>query len=190
MPDQNKHANNGKNVLVREEAMYLLKESNALYRSILDTLQDAVYVIDSTGRFLLWNDAFVKVTGCSNEEIALKSPVDFIAPEDKDILAAAIAKVWTAGFAKVEARVVAKDGSYVMYEFASSLLKDPSGRIVGLCGSGRDIAQRKKILDELRDKINQLEIFTTAVTDREIRIIELKKKVEELEKKLKNNNRY
>ncbi|MDD5173297.1 MAG: PAS domain S-box protein [Candidatus Omnitrophica bacterium] len=185
MADEKKRTKNGKEILGHDEAAELFKESNALYRAILDNLQDAVYILDANGRFLLWNSVFNKVTGCSDEEISSKVPTDFIVPGDRSILAAAITEVWETGFAKAEVGVIAKDGSCAIYEFASSLLKDSSGRIVGLCGSGRDTTLRKKTLDELQDKIGQLKIFAKAATGREMRMIELKEKVRELEERLK-----
>lgn len=185
MADEKKRTKNGKEILGHDEAAELFKESNALYRAILDNLQDAVYILDADGRFLLWNSVFNKVTGCSDEEISSRIPTDFIVPGDRSILAAAITEVWETGFAKAEVGVIAKDGSCAIYEFASSLLKDSSGRIVGLCGSGRDTTLRKKTLDELQDKIGQLKIFAKAATGREMRMIELKEKIRELEERLK-----
>lgn len=185
MPDRKDGADNSKIILEYDEASSLLKESSALHKAILDALQDAVYILDSSGRFLMWNNVFNKVTGCSDEEIESSKPTDFIVPEDRNILASAIMKVWETGFAKAEVKVITKDGSHVMYEFASSLLKDSSGRIVGLCGSGRDITERKNMMDNLQDKIRQLEIFTKAAIGREMRIVELKERVNKLEEQSK-----
>ena len=45
-------------------------------------------------------------------------------------------------------------------------------------------ATGSKMLEELHDKIRQLEIFTEAATGREVRILELKNKVVELEEEI------
>jgi uncharacterized sporulation protein YeaH/YhbH (DUF444 family) len=49
----------------------------------------------------------------------------------------------------------------------------------------RDITEQKKSEDELKKKINELERYKNATVGRELRIIELKKKIKKLEEKLK-----
>ena len=50
-----------------------------------------------------------------------------------------------------------------------------------------DFAIRKRLEEELNNKIRDLEIFSKAAVSRELRIIELKNMLEELRAKLKDN---
>ena len=47
----------------------------------------------------------------------------------------------------------------------------------------RDITRRKKADDEVKKKINELERYKNATVGRELRLIELKKKIKQFEKK-------
>jgi predicted nucleic acid-binding Zn-ribbon protein len=57
-------------------------------------------------------------------------------------------------------------------------------KIVGVVALIRDITERKKTEEELKEKNEELEKFNKFAVGRELRIIELKNKVKELEKKL------
>ena len=46
----------------------------------------------------------------------------------------------------------------------------------------RDITEQKKSEDELKKKINELERYKNATVGRELRLIELKKKIKQFEK--------
>jgi methyl-accepting chemotaxis protein len=50
----------------------------------------------------------------------------------------------------------------------------------------KQIAERRKAEENLQDKMRQLEIFNKAAVDRELKIIEMKRKVGELEERLRN----
>ena len=52
-------------------------------------------------------------------------------------------------------------------------------------GSFRDITESKKMQDELKEKIEDLERFSKFAVDRELKMEELEKKVKELEERLK-----
>lgn len=51
-----------------------------------------------------------------------------------------------------------------------------------------DITERKKIEDELKKKVDELEQFNKMIVGRELKMIELKKRIDELERELKAKN--
>ncbi len=62
---------------------------------------------------------------------------------------------------------------------------DDAGEVVGAVHIAKDISAIKNTQKELQKKIDDLEIFHKAAVDRELKMIELKKRVVELEGKLK-----
>lgn len=59
------------------------------------------------------------------------------------------------------------------------------GALVGSIHIATDITERKKAEDELRKKMHALEVFQKSAVDRELKMLELKKRIETLEAKLK-----
>lgn len=113
-------------------------------RNALDTLTDSIVVFDLQGRFLLWNKAVSAITGYNDSEISEMHPVDFFSTYEAPAVSNAIARTLREGHAVLEASVVTKDGKELPFEFRGDLMKDPSGRPLGICVVGRDITQRKR----------------------------------------------
>jgi PAS domain S-box-containing protein len=171
-----------------EEA--LIKEK-AFIESALNTLNDIFFVLDMSGRFLRWNKAGNTILGYTDEEISAMRPTDFFSGEDIQRVTEAIGKVIREGNASMEAAFITKDNRKIPYEIFGSLLKDPSGKYIGICGVGRDITDRKhteeelrKREEELKKRVKELEDFYEMGVGRELRMIELKKEIESLKEEL------
>jgi hypothetical protein len=63
-------------------------------------------------------------------------------------------------------------------------MKEKDETSIGIWGFIRDVSERKKAAYELENKMKQLEKYKNITIGRELRIIELKKQVKELEEKL------
>jgi len=132
-----------RNVTERRRRETALEEERALTESVLSALPDALYVFDSEGQFLRWNETFSAVTGYDDDAIAEMVPADFIADPDVDAVKAAIARVFEDGEpVTVEARFETADGAWIPHEFTGGPITD-GGRITRLVGIGRDLTERK-----------------------------------------------
>ena len=80
------------------------------------------------------------------------------------------------------------NGKYVTCLHAASPLKDQHGNIIGIIEDFRDITELKEIEEELRRKIEELERYKRVTVGRELKMIELKKKIKRLEEKLKERS--
>lgn len=118
----------------------------------LNSLQDMFFVLDWKGKFLVYNNVGLKVTGYTEEELKTMNPLNFFSGKDALAVAAAISKAWKEGYGTVEANVRTKDGRTIPYEFVASVVKDESGNIIGLSGTGRDISARKKMEEKLKER--------------------------------------
>jgi PAS domain S-box-containing protein len=119
-------------------------------RSALDALTDVFFVFTPELEWLYWNQKVNEVTGYSDTEIADITPLDFIAEDDTELVAAGVERVLEEGCAKEQAALVTKDGSHIPYEFTGALLEDWDGTAVGICGVGRDITKRRARERELK----------------------------------------
>ena len=82
-----------------------------------------------------------------------------------------------------------KDGGVVHVEIYGKVLFDENGNSAGFCGTARDIIKRKKTEREIQERVLQLEKFNKVTIGRELRVVDLKNKVKELEKKVKKNKK-
>ncbi|ELY58933.1 PAS domain-containing protein [Natronolimnohabitans innermongolicus] len=142
--------------LERQRRQRKLERVTAYTDAILDAVDDIFYVVDAEGTFRRWNETMEDVTGYAGAEIESMSPADFFAGDDRKRIGDAIAEVFETGQAHVEADVRTRDGDTIPYEFAASLLEDPSGTPV-LAGIGRDITERRRQQRRLEELISDLE---------------------------------
>lgn len=129
-----------------------LKEEEAVYAANPDVL----YVADMQARLTKWNKRLEDVTGYSPGELMGKECVSFFPAEEADLVAKAIQRVFTEGRAEVEARLLTKSGNSIPYHFNGVPLKNENNEIVGFTGTGRDISERKRAEENLRQTHRQL----------------------------------
>ncbi|MFH1665074.1 MAG: PAS domain-containing protein [Candidatus Omnitrophota bacterium] len=75
------------------------------------------------------------------------------------------------------------DGKEAYVEASAYPVKDKSGNVVQLVYVTRDITQKAAMLKNLSRKVNSLERFNKLAVDREMKMMELKRRIRELEEK-------
>jgi len=141
-----------------------LREERAFIDQALDTLDDLYYVVGTDGGMERWNDAFHRVTGYDDAEIATMAATEFFPPDERDSVREAIGDVLATGETTVEAELRTADGDRIPYEFTGSRLTDTDGELAGLVGVGRDISDRRERERELRQKNERLDEFASIVS--------------------------
>ncbi|MFB6231227.1 MAG: PAS domain S-box protein [Salinibacter sp.] len=123
---------------------------------LLDGIDDLFFVQDREGNLQRWNESFVEVTGYSDEELVTMNGLDTIPAEARERATAGIQQVFEEGYARLEAPIVTKHGSTIPYEYAANRVEHPDGdpRLVGI---GRDISERKRREQTLRDRRRKIE---------------------------------
>jgi diguanylate cyclase (GGDEF)-like protein/PAS domain S-box-containing protein len=149
---------------VHDRSRMLLNEINEKVRerdisnTFINSLPGIVYVFDQTGKFLRWNDNFMRVTGFTSEEMERAHPLDFFGtPQEKQLISDKINEVFTAGYVTVEANLMTKDRQFIPYLFSGTQVM--IGEIACLSGMGIDISARKqfeKNLHEAEERYRQL----------------------------------
>jgi PAS domain S-box-containing protein len=135
------------------EQIRALREEKAFAEHVFEAQPDIVYAFDATGNHLEWNDQLPAVTGYTGSELAEMTPTDFIAPDDRDRIAAAIRRILEEDeYVTAEADLLTKDGRRIPYEFNSARITDDDGTVLGFTGTGRDISERKARERALREE--------------------------------------
>lgn len=77
-----------------------------------------------------------------------------------------------------------KDGEPIFAEVSTYPVKNESGRIILIIETITDITQRRRLEMDSQKRLKELEMFNRLAIDRELKMVELKNKISELEKKL------
>lgn len=116
------------------------------YETIVETINDGVYVLDDKYRFVLVNDAYVEMTGRSREELIGAHCSVVVGDEISDQAAEEsldLAKV-EGEFATIEAEIIRPDGTRLPGESRFTPLLDNDGVYRGTVGVVRDLTERRK----------------------------------------------
>jgi len=119
-------------------------EIEAVPVAVLDAITDPLYVYDRYGNLVEWNDAFRKMSGYSDAELAEFDPFQLVVPEDRDRVRSELARVAAGEERSLDITFEAKDGRRKPHEATASPLRDDDGNVVGLVGTARCIAERKE----------------------------------------------
>ena len=119
--------------------------------AIVDSTADAVIALDLEGIVVSWNDAARRIFGYSDEEIVGKS-VALLPPSDRiDEVTAILGKVKQGErISNQETIRRTKSGQLVDVSLTASPVLDDRGEIVGVSAIYRDISDRKRTEEQLR----------------------------------------
>ena len=138
-----------------------LRDSEALYRDLIENANDIVYTHDLQGNFTSVNAAGLRTYGLKAEDIGSVNIRDIVHPGS---LPVAVEKIRSKLSGEVERTAAyelltqARDGTLVWVEVSTRVLR-VDGRPAGVHGIARDITQRKRAEEALRESEERLRSF-------------------------------
>jgi len=148
-------------ITVRKERERELEEQRAFIENVLNSLDDLFYVVAPDRTFRRWNDRVVEVTGYSDEEIASMHVMDFVESADEPLVESAVEDAIETGSSRFEAAVTTHSGETIPFEFHGTTLHDADGDLVGIAGVAREVTERNRREQALR----QYKTLTENVAD-------------------------
>jgi len=134
-----------------------LRKSEAKYRQLVESLQEGIWVIDKDGYTTFTNQALSDMLGYTIKEIHGKKIFEFMDKEEAKKARLALMRR-TQGISENEERVFNhKEGYRVTVQLSTSPIFDEEGNYNGALASMRDISERKKMEEELKESRKQLE---------------------------------
>ncbi len=129
----------------------VIRENEERYRELFENANDIIYTHDLAGNFTSLNRSGERLTGYSREEAAIMNVADVIAPEYLALAREMIAHKASENVSTVyEIEIISKEGKRVRLEVSTRLIfRD--GKPVGVQGIGRDLTERKRSEEELRE---------------------------------------
>lgn len=160
-----------------------LKESEGRSRLILNSVGDGIFGIDMCGRMTFANPATLELLGYRENELLGQVVQPLIRVDDggdapDHTAACPLPESATGESARrvSEEKLRRKDGT--TFEAGCSITPmRKEGGVVGAVVTIRDITERKRAESEINRYVRELERFNRLVTDRELRMIQLKNEV-------------
>jgi len=146
-----------RNITERKRAEESLKESEERYRALFENSTEGVFTVDLAGNYTSVNKAMEELTGYSREELIGASYRDFVCPETAEFVFGEYSKLFRTGepVHNIAYERISKDGKRGWLEGYANVIKK-EGKVVGFQGTLRDITERKKVEQALRESEEKL----------------------------------
>lgn len=147
----------------RKEIEEAIKESEGQLRTLIQTIPDLVWLKDENGVYLACNPMFERFFGAKESEIKGKTDYDFLAGEQADFFRKKDRQAVEGGKPTVydEWITFAEDGRRAYIETIKTTMYDSKGNVSGILGIGRDITERKKSEDALKEVNSKLNLLSS-----------------------------
>jgi two-component system cell cycle sensor histidine kinase/response regulator CckA len=134
-----------------------LTDQEEMFRLISESAEDLITVIDREGHRLYSSPGYQKLFGYSKEDLQGMPVLDHVHPEDQESVLGARKLTFQVGSApRIEYRFRRKDGEWRILESNSSPVRNHRGEIEKLVVVSRDITERKRAEELLRQRDQQL----------------------------------
>jgi PAS domain S-box-containing protein len=114
---------------------------------------DSIVIGDLDAKIIDVNEATLKMYGAEDKrDLIGRSSFDLIAPEDREKALAGMKEVLKKGYAKGwKYNIITKDGNRIPVEMNTAIMKGVDGKPIGFVAVSRDITERRKMENNLRE---------------------------------------
>ncbi len=162
---------NLRDVTKRNQALRELLESEGRFRLLVDSVRDyALFQMDPRGRITSWNSGAERLLGYSEAEIRGESVARLFTPEDaaKGEAGRELETARTTGSAEDERWHIRKDGSRFFAGGVVTTVRDQAGNLCGFTKVMRDITERMKAEQQLKQQAQLLELAQDIIIVRDL----------------------
>ena len=166
------------------------KQASQYVRSLIEASLDPLVTVSPEGKIMDVNEAAVKVTGVTRDNLIGTDFWNYFTDPEK--AREAYQQAFARGFVTdypLTIRHIEGRLSHVLYN--ASVYKDAGGKVLGVVAAARDVSPLRKAEVELAEqrsreleRLAELERFQKLTVGRELKMIELKKEVADLTRRL------
>ncbi len=138
------------------------KRAEEKYRNLIANLQEGVFISTAEGRFVDFNDAFMRMLGFESREELLNVDIAssvFVCPADRERLKKLLRE--HGAVTDFEFQMRRRDGEILTVLESSFATRDASGAITAFQGFVLDITERKRAEQEIRRRNRELMVLNS-----------------------------
>jgi len=137
----------------RKQAEEALRKSEERYRTILESIEDCYYEVDLAGNLTFFNDSLCGVLGYSKSELLGMNSKNFMDTENSRKIAEVFTAINKSGLPcrSLDVNFIRKDGSTCNIDISATLIRSSSGESIGFRGIARDVTDRRRAEEALRN---------------------------------------
>ena len=156
-----------RDITERKRVEEALRESEEKFRTIVDTTSEWIWEIDREGHHTYSNPAIASILGYQPEEILSANTFDLIHPEDRESIRELLPSLIKErkGWRNLVIRWRHKDTSYHYLESNAIPVFDHQEEIIGFRGADRDITERTRAEDAVRESEVKYRLIAENTTD-------------------------
>ncbi len=149
----------------RKRAEEALRESEARYRAVIEDQTELICRFQPDGTLTFVNEAYCRYFGKRREELIGRSCMPLIHEEDREIVRQQMASLSPENpVGSYEHRVVTPSGEIRWQHWTDRAIFDEQGRLVEYQSVGRDITERKRAEEEIRQRNQELAALNAIAT--------------------------
>ena len=154
-----------RDITERHTAMERLQRSEAQYRLLATHMDDVVTRLRPDGRSSYISPAVKSLLGYRPAEMAGRPAQDFVHPDDRPELLKTFRKL-AGGLRRctLQQRAIRRDGTSIWVETSFQAVKNVAGETVEMIAVIRDISERRRLEEELRDARDRAEAASEAMS--------------------------
>jgi two-component system NtrC family sensor kinase len=143
-----------------------MRRSEERFRTLIEDSSDAITVLNADGTLRYESPSMARIMGRETGTTIGKTSFELVHPEDLPAVADGMSKLLQnpGGSVQLDIRILHKDGAWRTLEvIARNLLNNPT--IEGIVVNQRDITERKKAEDQLRESEEKLKLYLESSPD-------------------------
>jgi PAS domain S-box-containing protein len=140
-----------------------LRESEELYTKLISTMPDIIVRMNLNGEILFINDVGLRLSGYQSTELIGRNMFSMIAPEDQDKAARNTILMLERKLGPQEYHLITQDGRKLLFEVNGDVLRNGDGSPYGLVQICRDITERKRAEEALRESGEKLRLIVNTI---------------------------
>jgi PAS domain S-box-containing protein len=143
----------------RRAAQEALRQAEERYRTMVETANEGVWLLDAEARTVYANRRMAEMLGCDADQLSRREVLEFCFPEDCGAARERIRANLQGTLEQFDFRFRRNDGSELLVFASTSPVRDGNGAVVGLLGLFSDVTARKtaeRALRETEERFRQL----------------------------------
>jgi len=162
------------------------QRSSQYARSLIESSLDPLVTISGDGKITDVNEATIRVTGVGRDQLIGTDFSNYFKEPEK--AREGYQQVFAKGFVTDYALTIRhRNGQLTDVLYNASVYKDARGNVIGVFAAARDVTARNRVEEELAEqrrreleRLAELEKFQKLTVGRELKMVELKKEIEDL----------